>query len=362
MRLSGRQFAVIALGFAALGLLHGSAVYSGIRTETADPKYVYSHIATWEVACWLLWALLTPVVALLSRRVPLARRARPIVIHLLSSVGVAMVRALGICLLVLAIGPWGPSRPAPFILRYLGTLSSYFHLDLIVYWAIVGVLYAIDSRSRLRERELHSSRVETQLANAQLTNLRLQLQPHFLFNTLHSIASLVRGGDREAAVTMIAGLSDLLRYSLDNAGRNVVPLSEELEVVARYLEIQQTRFSDRLHIAINMADDTRDAAVPTLLLQPLVENAIRHGIDKSARAGRVEIRSRRDDGSLIVEVFGEGPPLAPDWRNREGVGLSSTRARLEQLYGTRGRLDLENDHGQGVIARVSIPFTRDLHA
>lgn len=337
-------------------------MYSGIRTETADPRYVFWRILVYEVGSWSLWALLTPMVVLVSRRVPLARNARPVFIHLAAAVSLAMIRAWGLLVVAALALPWGPQQPAPLHLRYLGTLSSFFHIDLIVYWAIVGVVHALDSRRRLRERELHSSRVETQLAQAQLANLRLQLQPHFLFNTLHSIASLVRGGEREAAVTMIAGLSDLLRYSLDNAGRNVVPLSEEMEVVERYLEIEGTRFSDRLRVGIDMAADTRDAAVPTLLLQPIVENAVRHGIARSAEGGRIDIRSRREDGSLVIEVFGEGPPLSPDWRTREGVGLSSTRARLEQLYGGAARLELANHDGSGVIATVTIPFSRDLHA
>jgi two-component system LytT family sensor kinase len=266
----------------------------------------------------------------------------------------------GVVLVEWLVKPFPSSGSRPFFDEYMGSLSSYFHLDLLVYWAIVGVVHAFDSRQRLREREIQASRVEAQLAQAQLANLRLQLQPHFLFNTLHATASLVREGDSHAAVTMIAGLSDLLRYALDNAGRNLVPLSEELDVVQRYLEIQQTRFSDRLKIALSVDDETRDAAVPTLLLQPLVENAIRHGISASAGAGTLAVRTRREGGDLVIEVFNDGQPLSAGWQQREGVGLSSTRNRLRQLYGESARLELENQSPAGVVARVILPFSREL--
>jgi LytS/YehU family sensor histidine kinase len=314
----------------------------------------------WEVGCWLLWAAFTPLVVWMSRRVPLALRPRPIFLHFVVSVLVTLVRVAGVVLVQWLVKPFESSGGRPFFDEYMGTLSSYFHLDLLIYWAIVGVVHAFDSRQRLREREIQASRVEAQLAQAQLANLRLQLQPHFLFNTLHATASLVREGDSHAAVTMIAGLSDLLRYALDNAGRNLVPLSEELDVVQRYLEIQQTRFSDRLRVTLSIADETRDAAVPTLLLQPLVENAIRHGVAASAGAGTLAVRTRHDGGSLVIEVFNDGQPLSADWRQREGVGLSSTRVRLHQLYGESARLELEDQAPAGVVARVTLPFSREL--
>lgn len=359
MGLSRRQVLVITLAWALFGWLHGTQVAVGILTEDPSFKFSYGRFVVWQVGCWLVWAALTPVVVWLSRRFPLALRVRPVAVHLLGSILAALVHVAGIRIVGDLVQPFGPQPARPWMVEYVGQLSSYFHIDLIVYWAIVGVVYAVDSRRRLRERELAASRIEAQLAQAQLANLRLQLQPHFLFNTLHAIASLVRGGEPGPAVAMIAGLSDLLRYSLDNAGRNLVPLSEELDVVERYLEIQRTRFSDRLQVTIHMAEETRDAAVPTLLLQPLVENAVRHGIAASVDGGALEVRSRREEGDLVVEVLGDGPPLPSGWREREGVGLSSTRQRLEQLYGPGGRLELEN-LSNGVMARVRIPFSKEL--
>jgi two-component sensor histidine kinase len=352
-----RPYLGVALFWALFGWLHGTQVYLGIRAEVTTVRFVYRDFVTYQVTCWLIWALLTPMVVWVSRRVPLAWRPAPILIHLACGIFCALVRSAGIRLVAHWLSPWGPDQPRPWLDVYLGTLSSNFHLDTLVYWAIVGVVHAIDSRRRLREREVHALRVETQLAEARLANLQLQLQPHFLFNTLHTIAGLVRDGRSESSVAIIAGLSDLLRYSLDNAGRNLVPLAEEVEVVQRYLEIQQARFPDRLRFVIDVAAETRDAAVPTLLLQPLVENAIRHGIAESTSAGRIEVHTRRDGDDVIIEIVDDGAPLAHGWR--EGVGLSSTRRRLEHLYGDRGSIELAN-LDRGVVARVRIPHSREL--
>jgi two-component system, LytTR family, sensor kinase len=341
-----RQLALIVLGWALFGWLNGTLLYFGIIAEGAAPQFTYSQFAVRQGSRWLVWALLTPAVILLCRRVPPALRARPVAVHTAASVLVAAARSAGVVLTDRVAAP----RPSTqtFLESWWGMPTFSAPIDLVIYFAIVGVVLAIESRRHLAERELL-------LTQTQLSNLRLQLQPHFLFNTLHTIASLVRDGSSQAAVTMIAGLSDLLRYSLDNAGRDLVPLSEELEIVRRYLEIQQTRFSDRLRVTVDAAADTYNAAVPTLLLQPLVENAIRHG-----DATTIGVRSRRDGETLVIEVANDGAPLVPEWQQREGVGLSSTRRRLEQLYAGRASLELENQQPAGVLARVRIPYVREL--
>ncbi|HEX4461555.1 MAG TPA: histidine kinase, partial [Polyangia bacterium] len=189
------------------------------------------------------------------------------------------------------------------------------------------------------------------LAQARLATLELQLQPHFLFNTLHTIAGLVRQERSADAVAMIAGLSDLLRYSLDHAGRHAVPLGDELAIVGRYLEIQRLRFSDRLTVELDAPDDTRRALVPTLLLQPLAENAVRHGIEAAVRDGSISVRARRDGDALVLVVANSGD-LSGD---REGIGIANTRARLTQLFGARHSFRLESAGGN-VTATIRLPF------
>ena len=357
MTLTRRRLLWIVLFWACFGWLYATQLYLGLRAEVPHPP-TYSRIVVWQIGCWLLWAIATPVVFWMTRRFPLTARPRPILAHFTAGILIALVRIAGVEMVSDLVRPFPSSGKTPLLIWYLGLLCSYFHLDQLIYWATVGVITAFESRERLREREIHTSRVEAQLAGAQLENLRLRVQPHFLFNTLHSIASLVREDHRQPAVTMIARLSDLLRYSLDNASRTFVPLSEELEVVQRYLEIEQTRFSDRLQVTVEAADETKEAAVPTLILQPIIENALRHGIARLMEGGRLEVRARRDDGTLVLEVSNDGPPLRADWSG--GVGLTNTRARLQQLYGSAAQLELQSRQPAGVVARIRIPFTTEL--
>jgi LytS/YehU family sensor histidine kinase len=195
--------------------------------------------------------------------------------------------------------------------------------------------------------------LQASLSNARLHALELQLQPHFLFNTLNTISSLVRTGQNEEAVTMIAGLSDLLRYTLDHAGRQQVTLDEESSMLRRYLEIQKSRFPDRLTFSIDISPDVRHAAVPTFILQPLAENAIRHGIARSAGAGVINVRAFRGDASLRIEMFNSGT-LSPS--NGGGIGLANTRERLRQLYGDNQAFSLRQS-GDGVVASLRIPWS-----
>ena len=198
--------------------------------------------------------------------------------------------------------------------------------------------------------------LEKSLAQAKLQALQMQLNPHFLFNSLHSISSLMHK-DVEAADRMIARLSDLLRAALDNTGHQEVTLRQELEFLERYLEIEQTRFGERLNVKWDIAPDTLEARVPNLVLQPLVvENAIRHGIEPHARRGLIELRAQRMDGTLTLEVSDNGAGLRDHEPAEEGVGLSNTRARLRELYGQEHRFELRGGREGGLLARLTIPF------
>jgi LytS/YehU family sensor histidine kinase len=251
---------------------------------------------------------------------------------------------------------WSDTRP--FLLQYQGELRNFFLFDFFVYWAILGVGYAFDYRERYRERESLASQLKAQLAQAQLESLKMQLHPHFLFNTLHTIAGLVRGNEKAPAVNMIVGLSDLLRRALDNADEQEVPLREELKFTELYLDIQQARFSDRLRVRMEIAPETLDALVPNLILQPLVENAIRHGISLNDSAGVIVINTYRDDALLRIRVCDDGPGLQSGWRmeKSEGIGLANTSERLKHLYGAEHQFDLRNGASGGMIVAIAFPF------
>jgi LytS/YehU family sensor histidine kinase len=241
---------------------------------------------------------------------------------------------------------------------FWGKLTSQLHISVLIYGTILGVGYAFNYYVKFREREARASQLEAQLAQAQLHALKMQLHPHFLFNTLNGISGLVRDGSNKAAVRMIAGLSDLLRHTLDTEAQQEVPLRRELEFLELYLDIQQMRFPDRLRVRMEVAPETLDAQVPNLILQPLVENAVRHGIAPRAAPGTVGISARRDDSLLEIKVYDDGPGLRPNTRTGEGggIGLANTRARLAQLYGTGHRFDVRDRPEGGVEATLVVPF------
>ncbi len=237
-------------------------------------------------------------------------------------------------------------------------LVKTWHFNLLIYWVIVAVSHAFDYYRKYRERELRTSELEKHLAQAKLQALQMQLNPHFLFNTLHSISSLMHK-DVEAADRMIARLSDLLRAALAGAATQQVTLRQELDLLQLYLAIEQVRFGSRLTVKMNIAPDTLDAQVPNLILQPLVENAIRHGIEPRARPGCIELQAHRQDGNLALRVSDDGAGLEENGRIKEGVGLSNTRARLRELYGPAHRFELLRGQQGGVRVELSIPFREE---
>lgn len=234
-------------------------------------------------------------------------------------------------------------------------LGKTFRYNLWVYCMIVAVTHAFDYYQKYHERELRTQELETRLTRAKLQALQMQLNPHFLFNTLHTISALMHK-DVDAADRMVVKLSELLRLALDNTETHEVPLQQELDFLKRYLEIEQTRFRDRLQIQMEVAPDTLDAQVPNLVLQPLVENAIRHGIEKHARPGKIVLRAQRRNGHLELEVQDNGGGLPAGGKQREGIGLSNTRSRLQQLYGGAQNFELTNVETGGLLARVVIPY------
>jgi two-component sensor histidine kinase len=237
--------------------------------------------------------------------------------------------------------------------RFLIQLARHSLSTLTGYWLVVGVWHAVDSGRRLRERDLHTAELEAQLATARLQALEDQLHPHFLFNTLNTLSSLIYQ-DVHAADKVIRDLSTLLRLALDNAGRHTVPLADELRFVEVYLDIMETRYPDRLEVARAVDAGAEAVTVPNLLLQPIVENSIKHGLGATEGAIRIALSARRGGGRLHLEVRDNGPGL-PDGELNEGVGLANTRDRLTQLYGDDFTFEIADGGDGGVCVRVDIP-------
>jgi signal transduction histidine kinase len=312
---------------------------------------------------WLPWALATPAVLRLGRKYPLAQ------VHSFAAwwrhgvawAVISVAYAAWTAELEEVLNPWMPGgRPDPFLelwqTKFYGQLLS----SAILYVCIVLVGWMLESRERLARQQMEAARLSEQLTKAQLKAVRNQIEPHFLFNTLNAIAGLVREGNNEGAVEMIAGLSELLRHALREPGRQEVALREELEFVEKYLHIQKVRYAERLQVKIDVGKGLGGARVPSLILQPIVENAVKHGIAKRAQGGAIEISAVRQNGRLTLEVYNDGPGLPPDWQGKPAaIGLSNVRERLQSLYGGKSELTMVNEDACGVKVSISVPFREE---
>jgi sensor histidine kinase YesM len=312
-----------------------------------------------ELAYAYVWAGLTPFILWLARRFPIERFkwVRSMLVHLGVSLFIGFsTRVLHDLMLIFAVS----DAEWQFSLSKL-LMNVYFMTDygVMLYWLILLISYSFDYQRRYREGKVRATRLEAQLAQAQLQALKMQLHPHFLFNTLHSISALVHKNP-DAADKMIARLGDFLRLTLENSGAQEVSLQEELEFLKCYLEIERIRFQDRLTVQMDIEPQALGARLPNLILQPIVENAIRHGISTRTSPGRIEIEARRLNGTLQVQVTDNGPGLPSDSNTgsivKAGVGLANTQARLKQLYGDQHRLDLSNAASGGLTVLLEIPF------
>jgi signal transduction histidine kinase len=309
----------------------------------------------WEGGDWLIYALLTPAVFWLARRHPLTKGsiARRVPLHLGASIVLCAAWALGGVLLSMALfgsPPFGGSA----IDWFLTSLP----FGVAVYFAVLGVEHAIFYFVEARERETQAARLAALLADARLGALRMQLQPHFLFNSLNAIAVIVRDRDTATATRMLEHLGEMLRRVMRPDRPQEVTLADELEFVRQYLGIEQVRFSDRLRPSFAIEPGVLGAAVPEFLLQPLVENAVRHGLAQRSTATLLRVEARREGDDLVLSVIDDGPgPAAP----AEGVGLGTTRERLAALYGDRARLELVQTPEGGARVTVRLPY-RELAA
>jgi signal transduction histidine kinase len=324
------------------------------KTQSPAP---FGRIFVTTFASFLPCALFSPVIAFVSLRFRFneGARWRAPVAHLATlalflTLGGALMGALEWSL------PWAPAgRGIGAAMRH--AVVSYLSIDTVIYVAIAAAFLALAYGRESRERAVRAERLKSQLAEAQLHALGAQLQPHFLFNTLHVISALVRHDPRRAE-QLIARLSELLRQMLDDGNRAEISLAEELAFLEKYVDIQEARFGPRLLVSFAVEPSVLEARVPRLVLQPLVENAIRHGLANRSEPGRVEIGARREGDELVLEVRDDGVGVPTGGPNRDGVGLSTTRALLVQLYGPAQRLAIGPAPGGGTLCTVRIPHHR----
>lgn len=329
-----------------------------------DASFRYTRLNQWPV--WLLWWVAAPVVLWLQHRLTLLDRHWSWAIALHSLMAFLLT---GLFILVASVRlmaanhlPWSF---LPVILQDLREAGRWNYTPLLIYFMTVSVLYAAGYHRQWRagqlltgELRVANARLETRLVRASLDALKMQLHPHFLFNTLNSITSLIRNGRTREAEDVVAGLGELLRRALEHRQEAMDTLDHELEFLRRYFEIESIRFQDRLQVEYDIAPDCLPALVPCLMLQPLAENAMKHGISRDPAARILRLSARRDKDRLVLSVYNDGPALPRDeLLSSTGIGVQNTRTRLHMLYGDEARFELRDQPPHGVLARLTFPFT-----
>jgi signal transduction histidine kinase len=358
-----RNYPVYFLLWTLLGLFYASQGMTQ-RFVSHDPSPWWHYLVGWLIGVYI-WALLTPVILLLGRQFPIERGhwLRRIVVQLLLS-SLFSVFELTLETALYSRLHLFPALIKDFRAALKPLLIRGFHGGIVNYWLVLGLQWGILYYHRFQERsrevlkiELRTSELQSQLMRAQLNALKMQLQPHFLFNTLNAITALVCQQKSRDAELMLGYLGDLLRGVLEDVDAQEVSLRRELEYLQLYLAIEQVRFPDRLRVVVSADPAAQEASVPQFILQPIVENAIRHGIGRSSSAGRLLISASKAGGKVELRVEDDGPGLpSGDLSHGEGIGLSNTRSRLQQLYGSDASVEIKNRDSGGVLVTLSFPF------
>jgi len=359
---AARRYGLILLAWTAAGLFYATQDF--VPRLYRNEQVPWLNVFVGWMAAMYICAAFTPAVLWGGRRWPIEQgsRWRRALLHFGFSAVFSVVTAGIEAPMLTALGVLPAGRSASILTVFLFLLVTSFHGGVIRYWAVIVLqaVYRSHLHAQEREREsfrlrIASSELEAQLSSAQLSALKMQLQPHFLFNTLGAIMSLVRQRESQQAEAMIARLSDLLRLTLDEVETQEVPLWRELEFLRLYLSIEGIRFRDRLRVQIAADPDLLDAAVPHMALQPIVENAVRHGLGPSERAVRIEVTAARVASHLVLTVIDDGPGSPAGFEGR-GIGLANTRSRLARLYGAGASLVAENGSPRGARVTMTLPF------
>ncbi|MBN8589059.1 MAG: histidine kinase [Rhodothermia bacterium] len=336
--------------FVALSYYYLNAVLAG---QEFSPLYAL----TTTFSNWYLWMIMTPGAWMTAQRLPLdPPRNWPVWVgtHLFVMAILLAIQAMGNLAIFRILGLHDVMNFELWKVH----LTLRAQINVLTYGLVVGLFYASDYYRRYHNREQQAAMLQVQLAQAQLMALKMQLQPHFLFNTMNAIASLVRQNESKRAITMLGKLADFLRVVLESKGEQEIPLSQEISFLQRYLDIELVRFNERLKVDLQIDAEAMQAYVPNLLLQPLVENTIKHGIAPHADAGKVSVRAKRKQDRLILEVADDGPGLT-EAPKKQGVGLQNTQNRLRELYGPSGYVTFGRSDLGGLLVTIDMPYLQN---
>ena len=354
-----QRWLLFASGWTLLGLFQAARLYY-LYNVGGSGSITFPHVLSLALSDWYIWGALSPLIYHLAKRLDIdrgqwgKRLATHVGLAFVFSAVHLFVFSLFVYLMREHAGLPIATTVESFGAVYTSTLASKLYLAVLTYLMIAFVSYAIGYYQRFREKEHRLAQAESRLSEARLKALRGQLQPHFLFNALNAITALIHTNP-ESADRMISRLSDLLRMSLERENEQFCTLARELEFIERYLAIQKMRFEDKLQIKLDVSAEALEARVPSLILQPLVENAVKHGIAAKTKPGLVYIGARQTNGHLEMSVADDGPGLSPDWHSGTGRGLRNTRERLAALYGKAGDMQVENGVAGGVTITVKLP-------
>jgi signal transduction histidine kinase len=350
-----RPWAAVVVFWVFVAVLYDGQILwlSKMPGERIDLRSAFA----WQTMYYVMWIPLTLAVWKVAESwIPESSRdwPRALARHVPLFLAVTLLHFMAVTALSKALGA---AMQPEFWPAVVAQMRGRLHLELLIYTAVAGTGAALVLHERYRDRQLAAAKLEAELADARLAALRTQLQPHFLFNSLHSIASLARAGDTAGVVRLIAGFSELLRSLLEQGERHL-PLADELQLVERYLEIQRVRFADRLQATIEMDASVARARVPLLVVQPLVENALRHGLGPRVGPGALAVRATRENGWTRIDVEDTGGGLPPGWtlEGSRGTGLRNLSARLAAEFGGGGSLQVQPRAGGGVVATVRVPY------
>lgn len=349
---SWKKRALPILFWSGMAICFSANAYLTVALQGDEPQLIY--IVPWELASWYLWGILTWFIFAFVRKFPVGKDyKRHLPVYLLFGMVIALVHLFMQVAAVHAFNRFFNTAYGTFGYALTANFFGRFTWRFMMFVIIVIVCNALDAQRSFREEQRKAADLKLELVNAQLAALKMQLQPHFLFNTLNSISELMHQNIK-LADEMLVRLGDFLRLTLENTGNQSVTLAKELEFLKSYLRIQEIRFQDRLSVTLEIPEETKNALVPNLILQPIVENAIRHGISERSSAGKIEIVASKRDSMLQIRISDNGEGLKES--QRSGVGITNTRTRLHQMYGDSQSLKLANAPDRGVVVTLEIPF------
>jgi two-component system, LytTR family, sensor kinase len=356
-----KKIFLIFLGWTAFGLFFALQSYLG-NVYLGQEVSFFPFLWAWLIAGYA-WMILAPAVFFLAEKFPIKRGniGKNLLIHLVAAIGVALIH-LSLIVIFRHVFLRGINSPFTFVETFQRLLLSNINFDFLGYWILVAFAHFRDANRRYLEREKEAAQIavkaaqlETQLAQSQLNSLKMQLHPHFLFNTLNSISALIHD-DAKTANEMLVRLSELLRIALNSEKMQKVSLKEELEFLQSYLEIEKMRLQDGLTVHFEIEKETLDAKIPNLILQPIVENAVKHGISSLSEGGKLLIKSRLENGFVELSVKDNGVGIKDSAIKSNGIGLKNTQERLEKIYGENHTFEIILD--DGVSVKIKIPYNR----